>query len=273
MNTVVFAFLVTLAAGLCTGIGSAIAFFTHHTNRAFLSLALGFSAGVMIYVSFLEIFPKARASLSSTGASDLRAVTITTIGFFGGMLLIALIDRFVARFSDFHDRISVELMDSPASPAEIRRQASLKRMGVLVALAVGLHNFPEGLGTFLALLEDPRVGVAIAVAIAIHNIPEGIAISVPIYHATAKRSTAFLYSFASGLAEPLGALIGYLILRPFITDTTFGIVFAGVAGVMVFISLDQLLPAAREYGRPHLVIYGLIAGMMVMATSLVLFMV
>ena len=162
---------------------------------------------------------------------------------------------------------------SPASPAEIRRQASLKRMGVLVALAVGLHNFPEGLCTFLALLEDPRVGIAIAVAIAIHNIPEGIAISVPIYHATARRSTAFFYSFGSGLAEPLGALIGYLILRPFINDTTFGIVFAGVAGVMVFISLDQLLPAAREYGRPHLVIYGLIAGMMVMATSLVLFMV
>lgn len=273
MNTVVFAFLVTLAAGLCTGIGSAIAFFTHHTNRAFLSLALGFSAGVMIYVSFLEIFPKARDALTAAGASGLRAVTITTIGFFGGMLLIALIDRLVARFSDFHEGISVELMDSPASPAEIRRQASLKRMGVLVALAVGLHNFPEGLGTFLALLEDPRVGIAIAVAIAIHNIPEGIAISVPIYHATARRSTAFFYSFGSGLAEPFGALIGYLILRPFINDTTFGIVFAGVAGVMVFISLDQLLPAAREYGRPHLVIYGLIAGMMVMATSLVLFMV
>jgi ZIP family zinc transporter len=145
-------------------------------------------------------------------------------------------------------------------------------MGVLVALAVALHNFPEGLGTFLVLLEDPAVGIVLAAAIAIHNIPEGIAISVPIYHATGKRSKAFLYSFSSGLAEPLGAVTGYLILRPFIDETTFGIVFAGVAGMItIFISLDQLLPAARECGRPHLAIYGLIAGMMVMAGSLVLF--
>ncbi len=272
MDPVLLAFLVTLAAGLSTGIGSAIAFFARHTNRPFLSLALGFSAGVMIYVSFVEIFPKARASLLLAGDSELRAVTVTTIGFFGGMIVIAGIDRLVDRFADPYEGTTVELMDS-AGQRPGQRQANLKRMGVLVALAVGLHNFPEGLGTFLVILEDPTVGIAIAIAIAIHNIPEGIAISVPIYHATGRRSKAFLYSFSSGLAEPLGAVIGYLILRPFINDTTFGMVFAAVAGIMVFISLEQLLPAAREYGRPHLVIYGLMAGMIVMATSLVLFMV
>lgn len=271
MDPVLFALLVTLAAGLSTGIGSTIAFFAHHTNRPFLSLALGFSAGVMIYVSFVEIFPKSRNSLLLAGDSELRAVTVTTIGFFAGMLLIAGIDRLVDRFSSQPDGHAAEMMDSAAGQAGAKRQSNLKRMGVLVALAVALHNFPEGLGTFLVMLEDPTVGIAIAVAIAIHNIPEGIAISVPIYHATAKRSKAFLYSFSSGLAEPLGALIGYLILRPFINGTTFGIVFAAVAGIMVFISLEQLLPAAREYGRPHLVIYGLMAGMIVMATSLVLF--
>jgi ZIP family zinc transporter len=271
MDPVILAFLVTLAAGLCTGIGSAIAFFTRHTNRAFLSLALGFSAGVMIYVSFVEILPKARESLLSAGDSQLRAVTTSTIGFFAGMILIAVIDRLIGRFSNPHEGISVELMDTSGGSGEIRRRAGLRRMGVLVALAVALHNFPEGLGTFLVLLEDPAVGIVLAAAIAIHNIPEGIAISVPIYHATGKRSKAFLYSFSSGLAEPLGAVTGYLILRPFIDETTFGIVFAGVAGIMIFISLDQLLPAAREYGRPHLAIYGLIAGMMVMAGSLVLF--
>lgn len=271
MDPVLFAFLVTLAAGLSTGIGSAIAFFAHHTNRPFLSLALGFSAGVMIYVSFVEIFPKARASLQSAGGSELRAVTFTTIGFFAGMILIAGIDRLVDRFSDRPGPDGAELMHGSAGQVIVKRRANLKRMGVLVALAVALHNFPEGLGTFLVMLEDPTVGIAIAVAIAIHNIPEGIAISVPIYQATAKRSKAFLYSFGSGLAEPLGAIIGYLILRPFIDATTFGIVFAAVAGIMVFISLEQLLPAAREYGRPHLVIYGLMAGMMVMATSLALF--
>lgn len=271
MDPVLFAFLVTLAAGLSTGIGSAIAFFTHHSNRPFLSLALGFSAGVMIYVSFVEIFPKARASLIVAGDSELRAVMVTTIGFFGGMILIAGIDRVLTRFSHTHAGGAAEPMAGPAGHVGVKRQANLKRIGVLVALAVALHNFPEGLGTFLVMLEDPTVGITIAVAIAIHNIPEGIAISVPIYHATGKRSKAFLYSFCSGLAEPLGAMIGYLILRPFIDDITFGIVFAAVAGIMVFISLEQLLPAAREYGRPHLVIYGLMAGMIVMATSLVLF--
>ena len=265
------AFLVTLAAGLCTGIGSAIAFFTRHTNRAFLSLALGFSAGAMIYVSFAEILPKARGSLLSAGDSELRALALSTIGFFAGMFLIAAIDRLVARFSNPHQGISVELMDTADGHTEILRRAGLRRTGVLVALAVALHNFPEGLGTFLVLLEEPAVGLALAVAIAIHNIPEGIAISVPIYHATGKRSRAFLYSFASGLAEPLGAVTGYLVLRPFIDGTTFGMIFAAVAGIMVFISLDQLLPAAREYGRPQLAIYGLMAGMVVMATSLVLF--
>ena len=271
MDPVVLAFLVTLAACLCTGIGSAIAFFTRHTNRAFLSVALGFSAGVMIYVSFIEILPKARASLLAAGDSELRALTTSTIGFFAGMLLIAVIDRLVGRFSNPHEGISVESMDTDGGSTEIIRQANLRRIGVLVALAVALHNFPEGLGTFLVVLEDPAVGVALAAAIAIHNIPEGVAISVPLYHATGKRSKAFLYSFGSGLAEPLGAVAGYLILRPFIDDTTFGIVFAAVAGIMVFISIDQLLPAAREYGRPNLEIYGLMAGIMVMAASLVLF--
>ncbi len=271
MDPVLFAFLVTLAAGLCTGIGSAIAFFTGHTNRAFLSVALGFSAGVMIYVSFVEILPKATDALFEQNGSQLRSIVIATIGFFAGMLMIAIIDKLIPRFANPHEGLSVELMENPAEREEIERRINLRRTGVFVALAVGIHNFPEGLATFLVLLEQPAVGIAIAVAIAIHNIPEGIAISVPIYHSTGKRAKAFAYSFASGLAEPAGALIGYLILRPFIDGTTFGLIFAGVAGVMVFISLDELLPAAREYGRPHVVIYGVIAGMIVMAASLVLF--
>lgn len=137
-----------------------------------------------------------------------------------------------------------------------------------MALAIAIHNFPEGLATFIAALENPAIGIAIAIAIAIHNIPEGISVSVPIYYATGKRSKAFVYSFLSGLAEPLGALIGYTILRPFMSQSLFGITFAGVAGIMVFISVDELLPAAREYGEHHLSIYGLVVGMMVMATSL-----
>jgi ZIP family zinc transporter len=152
------------------------------------------------------------------------------------------------------------------------KDKKLMRMGLFTALAIGIHNFPEGLATFTAALQDPNLGIAIAVAIAIHNIPEGIAVSVPIYYATGSRRKAFRLSFLSGLSEPIGALIGYLILMPFMTPLTFGIIFAGVAGIMVFISLDELLPSAREYGEHHLSIYGLFAGMAVMAVSLLLFL-
>ncbi len=142
---------------------------------------------------------------------------------------------------------------------------------MFVALAIAIHNFPEGLATFIAALQKPALGLSIAVAIAIHNIPEGISVSVPIYYATGSKKKAFVYSFLSGLAEPVGALIGYFILRSFINDLMFGILFAVVAGIMVFISFDELLPAAEEYGEHHLAIYGLIAGMAVMALSLLLF--
>ena len=150
-------------------------------------------------------------------------------------------------------------------------QSKLMRMGLFTALAIAIHNFPEGLATFIAALDDPSLGIAIAVAIAIHNIPEGIAVSVPIYYATGNKKKAFWYSFSSGLAEPVGALIGFLILMPFLSPLIFGLIFAGVAGIMVFISIDELLPAAQEFGEHHLSIYGLIAGMMLMAFSLLMF--
>ena len=170
----------------------------------------------------------------------------------------------------------VEAMDAPcpqsAAATEKPDDKRLMRMGYMSALAIAIHNFPEGLATFAAAIKDPAIGIAIAVAIAIHNIPEGIAISVPIYYATGDRKKAFLYSFISGFAEPVGALIGYVLLRQFFSDAVFGVVFAAVAGIMVFISLDELLPTTHEYGKPHLAIYGLISGMAVMPVSLLLFL-
>ncbi len=264
-NSILIAFGLTLFAGLSTGIGSAIAFFSHKTNTKFLSVSLGFSAGVMLYVSFVEILLKARLSLVE--ASGLHVGSwITVISFFGGILLIGIIDKLIPSVENPHEIKLVEDMDKPH-----RKNRKLIRMGMFTALAIAIHNFPEGLATFTAALNDPSLGVLIAVAIAIHNIPEGIAVSVPIYYATGNKRKAFMLSFLSGLAEPVGALVGFLILMPFMTPLFFGILFAGVAGIMVFISLDELLPAAREYGEHHLSIYGLIAGMGVMAVSLLLF--
>jgi ZIP family zinc transporter len=266
-NNILLAFGLTLFAGLSTGIGSAIAFFAKKTNTGFLSLALGFSAGVMIYVSFVEILVKARDEVTNV-VGDVAAHWYTTAAFFGGILFIAIIDKMIPSVENPHEMHLVEEMDDEKA----RKNAKLMRMGLFTALAIAIHNFPEGLATFTAALTNPALGIAIAVAIAIHNIPEGIAVSVPVYYATGNKKKAFWLSFASGVAEPVGAVIGYLILMPFLSPMVFGILFAGVAGIMVFISLDELLPAAKEYGEHHLSIYGLIAGMAVMALSLLLFL-
>ena len=266
-QTVLFAFGLTLFAGLATGVGSAIAFFAKTTNTRFLSIALGFSAGVMIYVSMVEIFFKAKLSLVEA-LGDRAGYWATVASFFAGILLIAIIDRMVPEMENPHE---LKRIEEAEHPSEAFRKKKLLRMGLMSALAIGIHNFPEGLATFTAALRDPGLGIAIAIAIAIHNIPEGIAVSVPVYYATGDKKKAFRLSFLSGIAEPVGALVGYLILMPFLNDVVFGVLFASVAGIMVFISIDELLPAAREYGEAHLSIYGVIAGMVVMAVSLLMF--
>ncbi len=286
--TVGQAFLLTILAGLATSVGSVLALFTHRTNTRLLSVALGFSAGVMIYVSLVEILGKAQESLSeSFGPAGGGWAALGC--FLGGIVLIAVIDRLVPTFENPHTVRRVEQMQSSdgclaaatggcaAASITIRsahrsqgHDPRLMRMGLLSAVAIGIHNFPEGLATFMAALQDPALGVSITVAIAIHNIPEGIAVAIPVFFATGNRRKAFIYSTLSGLSEPVGALIGYLFLRSFFNDVTFGIMFGMVAGIMVFISLDELLPTAREYGEHHLAIYGLFAGMAVMGISLVI---
>lgn len=267
LSSVLFAFALTLFAGLATGIGGALSLISKKTNTKFLSIALGFSAGVMIYVSFVEIFAKARETLIAE-LGDANGSWLTVGAFFLGILLIAVIDKFVPSSENPHEIHTVEEMDGKSE----EHKSNLMRMGLFTALAVGIHNFPEGLATFTAALGDPQLGIPIAVAIAIHNVPEGIAVAVPVFYATGSRKKAFKLSLLSGLAEPAGALLGYILLFKFFNDVTLGVIFAIVAGIMVYISLDELLPSAREYGEHHLSIYGLIAGMAVMALSLLLFM-
>ena len=390
---VLFAFGLTLLAGVSTGIGSLFAFFTKRNNQKFLAVTLGFSAGVMIYVSMIEIFQKAQTSISGEVGSYAGS-WITVGAFFLGIVFIAMLDKFLPKEKDVyqlsgnrqkkqylkklqHSNIinknskykinnillkqkknhklyklyninnvkiinekilniklnrkisnkkisNITIADKTITDRTItdkikknktklikqdnkkilkskynlkanhllikknninfdnqyntltftksKKQQKLLRMGIFTALAISIHNFPEGLATFMSALQDPQIAIAVAIAIAIHNIPEGIAVAMPIYYATGNRKKAFLFSFLSGLTEPIGALIGYLIFLPIMSDLVFGIVFASVAGIMVFISLDELLPASREYGKPYLSMYGLIGGMLIMALSLLLFM-
>lgn len=255
----VFALMLTVFAGLATTIGSILAVITKKTNTKFLGASLAFSAGVMIYVSMIEIFSKARAYISST-TNDVLGYILTVCAFFSGIFIICLIDYFIPS------------TDGDIGSARSGNTDKLKRMGFVTALAIGIHNFPEGMATFTSALTDPHLGIAIAVAIAIHNIPEGIATAAPIYFATGSKKRAFLLSFLSGVTEPIGALLGYLILKPFFNDMIFGILFASVAGIMVFIAIEELLPMAREYEKSKLTIAAVILGMIVMAVSLILFL-
>lgn len=265
----VIAFLVTLGAGLSTGIGAALALFAKTTNDRFLALALGFSAGVMLFVSFGEILPKAQGFFEHSGANF--AALSAALWFLIGLVIMALLYRFLPDLPmvNQRDRDAKTLAASRDTEADSR--AALLRAGLLVALAVTIHNFPEGIATFFLTADDPAVGLSVGAAIAIHNIPEGIAVAIPLYFALHNKGWAFGLGVASGLAEPIGALIGYLVLQPYISPALLGGLFATVAGIMVYIALDSLLPAARELDKGQLAIYGVIAGMAVMALSLVLF--
>ena len=263
-HTLFVPLMLTLGAGLATGIGSTIALFAHRTNKRLLSFSLGLSGGVMIYVSFVELFQQAREAIGAIYGPQ-TGMGITTLAFFSGVLLIGVIDRLVPSFENPHEARPVEEMRE-SKP----RDPKLMRMGVMTALVIGIHNFPEGIATFTAAAENLTLGVAIAVAIAIHNIPEGIAVSIPIYYATGDRGKAFRLSLLSGLAEPVGALLAYLVLMPLMSPTLMGCILAAVAGIMVYISIDELLPAAREYGEAHIAIYGVVAGMALMALSLIM---
>lgn len=266
-----FAFGLTVFAGLSTGIGSALAFFTKKTNTKLLSVSLGFSAGVMIYVSFVEILGKSRDSLSLVYGEKTGA-WLTVLAFFIGVLVIAMIDKLIPSYENPHEIRRIEDIRKNNS-----RDPKLVRMGLFTALAIAIHNFPEGIATFFAGLTEPELAIPIAIAIAIHNIPEGIAVSVPVSYGTGNKKKGFLLSFLSGLAEPVGALVAYFFLVVFFQGSDsvphglFGFLFGGVAGIMVFISIDELLPTAEEYGHHHHSIYGFLIGMAVMALSLLLF--
>ncbi len=262
-NNLIYALALTLFAGLATGVGSLIAFFAHRTNKSLLAFSLGLSAGVMIYVSFVEIFAHAQGSLVELFGEQ-RGVLYAVVALFSGIGIIALIDLVIPSQENPHEVRCVEQMSQKQSGKK------LQRMGLLTALAIAVHNFPEGIATFATAYEDPSLGLAIALAVAIHNIPEGIAVSIPIYYATGSRSKAFWYSLLSGLAEPLGGILAYLVLMPYMSETLMSVVLAIVAGIMIYISVDELLPAAREYGRHHVSIIGFVVGMAIMAASLIL---
>ena len=259
------AFGLTLFAGMATGIGGLIAFFARRTNTTFLSYSLGFSAGVMIFISLTEILAEA-GDIISTVHYGKTASLLTFTFFIVGFFLTAIIDKVIPMRENPHEMMRLEQMNEGC----LKRNPRLLRVGLFTAVALGVHNFPEGIATFMAGMTDLTVGISIAVAVAIHNIPEGRAVSVPVYFATGSRRKALLWSVLSGFSEPLGAVAGYFIISFFRSEVALGYVFAIVAGIMVYIAFDELLPAAHKYGKHHVAIYGLLSGIIVIGISLIM---
>lgn len=250
-----FAIGLTLIAGLATGIGSVIALLAKRINKKFLTYSMGLSAGVMIYVSFMELMPES-VNMFAESTKEFMAKVYMLISFFAGIIVIAAIDRLVPEDENPH-----EIHDKP-------QNTKLKRTGIMMALAIGIHNFPEGMAVFATAMTHIDIAIPVMIAIAIHNIPEGIAVSAPIYHATGDRKKAFIYSFLSGLSEPIGALLGVFILDSFWTPEINAFLLAFVSGIMIYISFDELLPSTETYGHHHIGLLGITSGLFIMAASL-----
>lgn len=300
MEIVVFALILSLLAGLSTTIGSFVAFFMKGLNPRFISFIMGFSAGVMILVSFLELLQESIQSIGLLSAS---------LFFFLGMFIMFIIDAFVSHEYEFEDSIETILnnngeckthphqiirhrgrktsqYDTPRKGLQFgsqdgtgrraqdgrgrKSELSLVKTSIFTFIGVFIHNFPEGMATFVGAITEIQLGLILAVAIALHNIPEGIAVAVPIYACTGSKKKAFKWSFLSGISEPLGAIVTWLILAPFINQYLLSSMLGVVGGIMIYISLDELLPVSRSLGKEHISILGIMTGMFVMTISLVI---
>ena len=254
MNQVLLAFLISLAAGLTTSIGGILAFFVKKDNMKVLAFGLSFSAGVMLYLSFMEILPESMNWLTGL-FGEKKGSLISVCTLMAGIVIAALIDFLMP------DHVTGDMLTD--------QKKKLKRVGIFAAVAIAIHNFPEGLVTFMTGLKSLSLSIPIAIAIALHNIPEGISVALPIYNATGKKRKAFFWASLSGMTEPLGAIIGFSLLRNYFNDFTFGILFALIAGIMIYLSLDELLPLAKEYDESHQGIIGVSLGIMTMAFSMI----
>ncbi len=277
MNEIIVALLLTLIAGAATGIGGALVLFKKKLSSNFLAGALGLSAGVMLFISLSELYPEAQVEVANI-TSGAHGKTLVLVAFFVGMGIITLIDFLIPEYENPHEAPGLSLGEKTAAVDMVQHTGNteaLKKLGIMSALAIAIHNFPEGIATFVGALNNPETGAGITFAIALHNIPEGIAVAIPIYYATKNKGKALLYATMSGLSELLGAVLCIIITSIFgidmsATSIAFPLILSAVAGIMVYISLDELLPTAEKYGKHHVAIGGVVAGMAVMATSLLI---
>lgn len=273
-SNVLISFLLTLFVGLTMGLGSLFSFLIKGENKKFLSFALSFSAGIMLYISFMAILPESIHLIEETIPGTWGHLVVLA-SFFGGMIFTALLERWVHSIGGhYHPHIDDHGSHSHShdhSHEEEEEKNHLEKLGLMTAVSIAIHNLPEGLAIFTAGLKDITIAIPLAVAVILHNIPLSIAIAVPIYYSTGSKKKAFLYPTLVGLCQPLGAIVGYMVFANFFNDLLFGVLFGIISGIMIFVSLDELLPASQKYEDHHYSVYGTILGMLVMAISLMFF--
>lgn len=251
-----YALTLSAIAGLSTLLGAVVVAVMKKRSERLVCAALGFAAGVMLTVSFVDLYNEAKIQL--TEHTDARMGALLAAAFILLGILIAMgLDRFVP-----HAEYDEQTHTTPHN--------DLFRVGFISTLAIGLHNLPEGIATFMTAYDNTTLGISIAVAIALHNIPEGITVAMPIYYATGSKKKAVFYCFLSGIAEPVGALLAFLILRPFINGLLLGGILAAVAGIMIYISIEELIPSSRQYGHDAVALLSTLLGVLVMLLSHVL---
>lgn len=220
-------FLLTFFAGFSTMIGT-IPIFLKRQSEKILIASLGFASGVMITISMTDLLPSAFSSL------------LESYVFFPTFLIVAICFSIGVIFSFSVDHFL---------PQEKMQYGKLYQVGLISCLAIIMHNIPEGIITYLTSEANLHLGITLALAIALHNIPEGISISVPIYYSTGSRKKALFYTFVSGISEPFGAFLACVFLAPFVSPFVMGLLYAFIAGIMVHISIYELLPEACSYHK------------------------
>ncbi len=251
-NAAARALILSLLAGMSTLLGALIIFITKKKSEKLVTVSLGFAGGVMISVSFMDLLPNANELLTNYGGYKFGILS-EVFFLLIGVITAGLLDRFVPH--------------EPEENGDGKVHENLFRVGFVSTMAIGLHNFPEGIATFMAGYENMALGISIAAAIAMHNIPEGISVAMPIYFATGNRMKALKYTFLSGIAEPIGALLAFLVLRPYINELTLGIIFAVISGVMLYIAVEELIPSSRQYGYGREALFATFAGIVLMPLS------
>ena len=275
-NSYLIALILSTLAGLSTVLGGFVTFFIKENSLKFLSFGLGLSAGVMLFISLVDLYPESCEMIKSRLGENYLFLAI--LFFAIGILTAVLIDYFIPdhlQSQMFTKQLGaneqhIDSTDCKEDENAIISIGKIKKAGILTAVVVAIHNLPEGLATFFLTAQDVMLGIGIVVAIAIHNIPEGMAISIPVYQATHSKRKAFLYSFLSGMAEPIGGIVGFVIIKSLFPNLCIGILFSLVAGIMTYISLDTLLPLSKDYDTGHYSISGVVLGLLIMGIALVL---